>query len=86
MSLDEIMKLEYAVEVIEKELARSQKENERLTAIIKRIDRHAPRADKTCVKPGITLSQAVINMLREERHPLFVDAPPQVQETQNPTE
>ena len=36
-----------------------------LEAIIKYIDDYAPRADSTCVKPGITLSQAAKNAIDE---------------------
>lgn len=48
-----------------------QREIDRLQAIIGRIDTYAPRADKTCIRPGITLSQAAANMLRDEGHELF---------------
>lgn len=71
---DEIMRR--AVE----ESARLRIENDRLMAILDAIDEHAPLADETTVRPGVTLSQAARNMLRDEFHPLFVDAPAQVQE------
>lgn len=56
-------------------LAEVERERNEQAAILDRIDRYAPRADAACVKPGITLSQAARNMLREEGHPLFVGGP-----------
>lgn len=42
-----------------------------LIALIERMDRHAPVADKTCNKPGIPLSEACRRMLIDEQHSLF---------------
>jgi len=45
----------------------------RLRAIVDLIDRRSPQADKTCVEPGITLSEAARRELRDDRHVLFLD-------------
>ena len=50
-------------------------EIERLRALIKRIDATAPLADSTCREPGITISEAVSRMLRDEGHPSFLTPP-----------
>ena len=39
-----------------------------LIRLIKFIDNHSPRADKTCDKPGITLSEAAWRMMHYERN------------------
>lgn len=43
----------------------------RLEAIIQTIDKRAPRADSSCKRPGITLSEAARLTLRDEGHPAF---------------
>lgn len=43
----------------------------RLEAIIQTIDKRAPRADSSCKRPGITLSEAARLTLRDEGHSLF---------------
>lgn len=49
--------------------------HEQALAIIALIDERAPRADATCYKPGITLSDAARLTLIDEGHPAFVKEP-----------
>lgn len=47
---------------------------EQALGIIALIDRRVPRADGTCYRPGITLSEAARLTLIDEKHPAFVKA------------
>lgn len=49
---------------------------EQALAIIALIDRSAPRADITCIRPGITLSEAARRTLIAQWHPAFRDEVP----------
>ena len=44
----------------------AERERDELRALIAFIDSKAPRADRTCVIPGITLSEAARLMMAEE--------------------
>ena len=54
---------------------------EQALAIIALIDERAPLADRTCVRQGITLSEAARLTLIDERHPAFVDPMPRCPDT-----
>lgn len=47
--------------------------HEQALAIIALIDERAPRADSTCKRPGITLSEAARLTLIDEKHSAFRD-------------
>lgn len=54
-------------------LATLARKHDKLMAIIDLMDKNAPRADRTCLEPGITYSEAARRHLIEDKHPLFTE-------------
>jgi chromosome segregation ATPase len=66
--------LEAEIAAKDAELAKLRLEVEQYKAICKLIDEYAPRADKTCRKPGAKLTAAARAQLKAEKHPAFTKA------------